>query len=125
MQTVFLPYPDFRRSAKCLSDDHLRAQRTFIRNAIQAVSIPGRLIRGKDENIDVWRGHITQLLYACEATLDERRRRGSDERGVTPWMLDHKTPRPAFLDDPATHAGHRAYLLRATPAHYGRMGWVM
>jgi len=118
--TIYLPYPDYRRSAKCLTDDHLKEQRNFIREAIRTLIIPGRLSKAL-VNVAVWEGHMTSLLQLCEATLDERRRRKIDERGVTPWMLDHEDPPLMF--DKAFHDGMKRVLLKANPLHYGRMGW--
>lgn len=121
--TVYLPYQDFRRSAKCLSDDHLREQRNFVRDAIHVLTVPGRLADKRKADVSMWEGHMTQLLHVCEATLDERKRRGLDERGVTPWMLDHGDPPPAWLGDAAFHDDHKRRLLHLAPAHYGKMGW--
>lgn len=122
--TIYLPYPDFRRSAKCLTDEHLRLQRNWIRSAIHALTVPGRLsLRVYDIDIGAWDGHMRSLLFLCEATLDERKRRGIDERGVTPWMLDHGEEPPAWLGDPAFHDEQKRKLLHLAPSHYGKMGW--
>jgi hypothetical protein len=121
---IYLPYRDYRRSAKCLSDDHLREQRNAIRTCIRVLTIPGqRMIR--TAWIEEWDGHVSQLLQICEATLEERRRRGIDERGVTPWMLDHHDPTPPWIGNRDYHDAVRQTLLKLDPKHYGRMGWGM
>jgi hypothetical protein len=117
---IYLPYSDFHRSAKCLSDRHLAEQRSSIREAIYALTIPGVK---RPHWTGPWEGHVTQLLHLCDATLRERRRRGRDERGVVPWMLDHHDPLPEWLNDPAYHGNQRMLLLREDPTHYNRMGW--
>lgn len=123
MTTFYLPYPDYYRSAKCLRDDHLMEQRNFCRDAIQAVTIPGRMIR-RPVDVVIWEGHVNALLHLCEATLRERKRRGSGERGVTPWMLRRADERPPmFVGDREYHDGYKRRLLLLAPAHYGRMGW--
>lgn len=118
---IYLPYTDFYRSAKCLSDHHLREQRSAVKSAIHATTIP---CVQRPDWIGPWEGHVTQLLHVCEATLRELRRRGRDERGVTPWMLDHDDPMPDFIGTPEYHEEQRRVLLEADPTHYGRMGWT-
>lgn len=113
---IYLPYRDFRRSAKCLSDAHLDEQRKTVRKLIQDIVVLHR----DDEQ---WSGHVTQLLFVCEATLCERVRRGRDERGVVPWMLDHGDPEPGWLGLEEFHAQERMKLLHLDPQHYGKMGW--
>lgn len=123
--TFYLPYQDFYRSAKCLTDDHLKEQRAFVRDAIQAVSIPGRMIR-RPVDVVMWEGHINALLHLCDATLRERKRRNSGERGVTPWMLEKRDqPWPLFLGDKEFHDDFKRKLLHLAPAHYGKMGWKL
>lgn len=117
---IYLPYLDFYRSAKCLSDKHLIEQRNSLRDNVHALVVPGIRVADWAEQ---WRGHITQLLWLTDATLRELRRRGRSERGVVPWMLDHDDPMPNWMGDPEYHAMHRRALLALDPAHYGRMGW--
>jgi hypothetical protein len=117
---IYLPYRDFYRSAKCLKDNHLIEQRNSLRDNIHALTVPG--IRCADW-AEQWRGHTTQLLWLTDATLRELRRRGRDERGRVPWMLDHDDPDPEWLGTDAYHGEQRMILLRMDPEHYGRMGW--
>jgi hypothetical protein len=114
--TIYLPYPDFRRSAKCLTNQHLDEQRRTVRRLIQEI-----VVLQKDDS--EWSNHVSTLLQICDATLDERRRRKIDERGVTPWMLDHGDPPPPWLGDPKYHEQHRRALMHLDPGHYGRMKW--
>lgn len=118
---IYLPYQDFRRSAKCLSDDHLREQRNSIRTAIRTLTVPRS--GPMDDWIAEWGGHVTQLLQVCDATLEERRRRKADEKGVTPWMLDHGDYPPDWLGNPYHHDQHKRRLLHLNPGHYARMQW--
>jgi hypothetical protein len=123
VSTFYLPYQDFYRSAKCLHDDHLREQRTFCRDAIQALTIPGRMLR-QPVDVVMWEGHVSALLHLCEATLRERRRRNSGEKGVTPWMLERREERePLFIGDNAFHDQFKRKLLHLKPEWYGKMGW--
>lgn len=122
---VYLPYPDYRRSAKCLNDDHLKEQRNSCRNLIQALTVP-RSYSGDMTHVLPWAADINGLLWLTDATLEERRRRGIDERGVTPWLLYKRDlpSRPYWLGNPDYHAAQRKHLLTAAPAHYGKMGWT-
>lgn len=121
---VFLPYQDYARSAKCLTDDHLKEMRNSCRNLIQVLTVPNSY-SGDMTHVAIWAPCMNGLLWLTDATLYERRRRGHDERGVTPWMLYRRdqTHRPYWLGNAEFHATHRAYLLEKAPAHYGRMGW--
>lgn len=120
---VYLPYADLRRSAKCLSDFHLNEQRKSCRHLIHALTVP-KSYSGDMELVTPWQGHMTALLELTDATLEERRRRRIDERGVTPWMLRHADDTwPPWLGDSLFHTQHKLYLLRADMKHYERMGW--
>jgi hypothetical protein len=114
---IYMPYPDYRRSAKCLSDVHLKEQRDTVRHLIQRI-----VVLSKDDSH--WAPHVTALLHVCDATLEERRRRGVDERGVTPWMLVRSEEQPPpWIGDPAFHTVEKLKLLRLDPKHYTRMMW--
>jgi hypothetical protein len=114
--SFYLPYPDFRRSAKCLTDAHLDEQRLTVRGLIRDIVIHHR----ESE----WSGHVTQLLEVYEAALCEWSRRGLvGVADVVPWMLDHDDPMPSWIGDQTYHGQHRMALLRLNPEHYGRMKW--
>ena len=112
---IYLPYQDFRRSAKCLTDAHLDEQRITVKYLIYDTVVHHRSTK--------WDGHMTQLLEIYEATLCELSRRRGDRTPPVPWMLDHADPPPAWLGDPAFHGEERMRLLRLNPAHYERMKW--
>lgn len=121
---IYMPYPDFRRSAKCLSDQHLREQRVACRNVIQTLTVP------RSAQLDAilrstWEGHINAVLEVTDATLAEMaRRKLKGPLGVTPWMLRRNDEEPPdWLGDEAWHLGVKRILLKADPAHYGRMMW--
>lgn len=121
---VYLPYPDYRRSAKCLSDAHLIEQRASCRNLIMNITVP-RCYSGDRTHLDPWVECINGVLWLTDATLEERRRRGHDEKGITPWML-YKLglpSRPDWLGRPDYHEQVKRELLHLAPAHYGKMGW--
>jgi hypothetical protein len=118
---IYLPYQDFYRSAKCLSDAHLAEQRRSVREAIQAMTVPFSRTEPWMQN---WEQNVTELLWVADATLRERRRRGVDERGVVPWMLARRDQpmMPEWLTK-EYHEQERMKLLHLDPTHYGRMGW--
>jgi hypothetical protein len=70
-----------------------------------------------------WTGFGDAVLHVTDATLHERKRRGVDERGVTPWMLIKGTPTPDWLGDQKWHEQEKRTLLKLDPKHYARMMW--
>ena len=121
MQT-FLPYADFRRSAKCLDRQRLGKQRLENRQIIQALTVPGSGWANHPA-VTMWEGHVTWLLHYQAAIIEEWERRGYRNSIAVPWMLDHGDPRPIWLGDTIFHDSHKSNLLRKDPEHYGRMEW--
>lgn len=126
MQT-FLPYPDFRESARVLDPRRLGNQ--FYREGLT-------LLRGKWANhpaARMWRGHHYALgcyLLACERELARRGHHypehGKEVLNRILWALarGETMDPPAWLGDPDFHARHRAALLAKDPEWYGRFGWT-
>jgi hypothetical protein len=121
MQT-FLPYQDFRRSAKCLDRLRLGKQRLENKQIIQALVVPGSGWANHPA-VKMWEGHVGWLVHYQAAIIEEWTRRGYKNSVVVPWMLDHGDPRPCWLGSPALHDSHKSNLLRKDPEHYGRMSW--
>jgi len=118
---IYMPYPDYRRSAKCLSDEHLKMQRMSCRRLIGVMFASQSF---DDEAwMSEWTSHGDAVLHATDAVLHERRRRGIDERGVTPWMLMKGTVAPPWLGYADWHEDQKRTLLRLDPKHYARMMW--
>jgi hypothetical protein len=120
---IWMPYQDYRRSAKCLSDQHLREQRVACRKII------GVMFNGQRRDIATWMVDWSRcsdaVLWATDATLREmtRRRLPGGPFGETPWMLIRGTEPPVWLGREEAHRTHKEMLMKADPQHYGRMGW--
>lgn len=116
MQT-FLPYPDFRESAKALDYKRLGKQRVEAWQILKA-------LRGETKGwtnhpaVLMWRGHEDALeQYGREMCLEWR------ERGYVDNMLDrfqHKpaAKMPSWLGDDRLHVSHQSNLIRKYPEYY-------
>jgi hypothetical protein len=119
---IYMPYPDYRRSAKCLSNSDLMQQRAACRRLIGVMH--SRQHSDWQEWMSEWVNMGDAVLHATDATLEEmERRRMTGPFGVTPWMLKKNTPPPDWLGNKAFHDMYKTVLLRANPGHYGKMGW--
>jgi hypothetical protein len=114
MQT-FLPYPDYRKSAKALDMRRLGKQRS---ECIQ-------LLRGQWPNhpaSKMWRGHFYHLGIYGIAICDEWIARGYKDtclRKIQALMLRHEnTGPPSWLGTIDFHRSHRSNLLRKCADHY-------
>lgn len=119
---LYMPYRDFYRSAKCLSDQHLREQRAACRRII------GVMFSSQKQDFQSWMldwaGHSDAVLWATDAALREMERRKLPGKwGVVPWGMLRATDPPPWLGVAEVHQKHRELLLAKDPVHYGRMGW--
>lgn len=118
MQT-FLPYPDFRESAKALDNKRLGKQR------VEAYQLLITLLEKRGAWINhpaarMWRGYESALaLYALEV-CDEWKNRGCRDTchdKILELVNRHglslkKVKNPPWLGNPEFHASHRSNLLR-------------
>ena len=127
MQT-FLPYPDFRISAKCLDYRRLGKQRVEVLQLLNA-------LRGESKG---WRNHPAAIMWeGCEHALviygiimcDEWIVRGyTDTIRDKLEILDKEYNRdfyilPSWIFDDSFHASHRSNLLRKDKEWYSQFGW--
>lgn len=121
---TFLPYPDFRESARVLDRQRLGKQR------VEAVCI----LKVRLYKRGGWANHPATLMWAgCELMLchyaicviDEWRSRGYvdtmreivlDE--LAPNFPLHTAKNPHWLGDPRFHIAHQSNLIRKNPTHY-------
>ncbi|MFD6426859.1 MSMEG_6728 family protein [Streptomyces sp. NPDC060198] len=135
MQT-FLPYPDFRRSARALDDRRLGKQRVEAIQVLRGLTVPGygwrrhpavRMWAGYEEalvryGLDVcgaWTG--TGRADTCAATLsaDLAAFRGRDRVLVrSEEDLAAAGELPPWLGDEAFHLSHGSALVRKDPERY-------
>ena len=134
MQT-FLPYPDFRLSAKALDYRRLGKQRVECKQLLAAL---GREVTPDGSLIDrppsgswanhpatkMWRGYELALAEYQADCIREWISRGFQNtmpRIIIPDDID--LVYPPWLGDEKFHASHRSNLLRKDPDYYGREGW--
>jgi hypothetical protein len=117
MQT-FLPYPEYKRSAKVLDQKRLGKQR------LECVTI----LRGGWRHhpaSKMWLGHHYQLAEYGKIICLEWRSRGYKDgqlEVITEIQSELKnTGKPWWFGDPAFHLAHQSNLIRKKPEFYARI----
>jgi len=127
MQT-FLPYSDFKISAKVLDNRRLGKQR------VEAYQI-ARILTGVQQSkgfsnhpaVLMWKGHENSLIEYGITICDEWINRGFKDtvkeklRNMCP--LQSVALKPSFIGNEKFHASHRSNLLRKNFDHYSKFGW--
>lgn len=116
MQT-FLPYADFKKTAKCLDNKRLGNQ--VYREGLT-------LIRGGWKNhpaSKMWRGYEYALAEYCLALLEELKERGRNYPHWFEFFNNKKvefpnTGLPPFIGNKKFHRAHQSNLVRKDPKHY-------
>ena len=120
MQT-FLPYPDFRRSLRCLDYRRLGKQR------VEAMQIYNT-ITGKSDGwkshpmIRMWRGYDKALALYHNIAIEEWIKRGYNNN-MEKIIVRGKVKYPPWLGNRKFHKSHRSNLLRKNPEFYGQYKW--
>lgn len=120
---VFLPFPDFQESVRCLDPSRLGNQ--IYREALT-------LIRGGWPNHPVskmWANHKRALAKYALYGLEELTRRGRHYPHHIQTFTDYynefeDTGLPDFVGDEDFHASHRSNLLRKDFEYYSQFGWT-
>jgi hypothetical protein len=134
MQT-FLPYENFRYSARALDTRRLGKQRVEAKQILIALGVSVGEHTGnamsrwrRHPAVLMWKGHEFWLAqYATECCIEWRIRGCRDS--LMPQFQDaqktkERAPYPSWLGMPEFHASHRSNLLRKYPEHYSRFGWA-
>lgn len=126
MQT-FLPYNDFKDSAKVLDRQRLGKQRVETLQLLKA-------LRGETKGwvnhpaAKMWRGYENALAIYGVVICEEWVRRGYKDTCREKIMAYRDTSTavvvPRWLGDEDFHASHRSNLLRKDPDYYGKFGWT-
>lgn len=134
MQT-FLPFPDFRRTARVLDTRRLGKQRVEVLQILRALHVPGYGWRHHPV-VRMWRGHEEALAAYGQAICDEWCGRGHADTCAAKIDTELRAmgcvapPRsqadlrrdgllPPWLGWRELHRSHRSTLLRKEPDHYG------
>lgn len=121
MQT-FLPYSDFRLSAKALDNRRLGKQRVETLQILKALSLPSYGWQNHPA-VKMWRGFERGLVAYGIAICDEWRGRGFNDTcldKIRLYLDVHPASRstPNWLTDDLCRS-HQSNLLRKDRAHYG------
>ncbi len=134
MQT-FLPFPDFKRSARALDQKRLGAQRVEALQIFNALTVPGHGYRHHPA-AKMWKGCEEGLLRYALTMAEEWQGRGFNDT-VADTLASHALERlgltvvrtqtelkaagelPPWLGRTAFHRAHKSNLLRKNPEHYG------
>ena len=133
MQT-FLPYRDFKLSAKCLDMRRLGKQRVETLQLLQTLLMPTKK-KGwiNHPAAKMWRDYEESLIeygiVICEEWLSRGYKDTCKEK-IQTFSYDSEVPYylklkeyPLWLGNEAFHASHRSNLLRKDPVWYGKFGW--
>lgn len=132
MQT-FVPYPDFRESAKVLDRMRLGKQRVETLQIMNALLNPNKGWK-QHPATKMWRGHELALLRYQLAICSEWTSRGYKDtclektnkilQEFSDYIDWFNQTDPAWLGDEALHASHRSNLLRKKEEWYNQFGWT-
>ena len=132
MQT-FLPYPDFKQSAKSLDNKRLGKQRVEAWQIYQSLTIEDYGWKNHPI-VKMWKGYEKALLFYGYEISDEWKSRGfkdimkqrfMEEIGKK-YFTDRllKSELPYWFSIENFHASHRSNLLRKDITWYGQFGWT-
>ena len=111
----FLPYPDFKETAKCLDWRRLGNQRNETNT----------IIKGGWPNhpaAKMWVGFHDSLKLYFNTIVEEWVNRGY-MNFMPLYEVPDKVELPWWLGDERLHSSHRAALLYKLPEHYNKFGW--
>jgi hypothetical protein len=125
--TTFLPYQDFKASAKVLDKLRLGKQRVECYQMVRVIL--GYTDGGwrRHPAVVMWENHPHHLIVYGMAICEEWMERGYND---TVWeKLYHLFDKgnvehpPSWLGDTRVHDSHKSRLLQKDPGHYGQCGW--
>ena len=126
---TFLPYPDFRESAKCLDYKRLGKQRLEARQILEHL-INGNGPWWNHPAIKQWFGFERTLASYGIAICEEWIHRGYVDNQIKLLITLQMKIEPAktilspwWMGDERLHSSHRSNLLRKNPEWYGKFGW--
>jgi hypothetical protein len=135
MQT-FLPYKNFKKSARCLDRQRLGKQRVEGYQILRVLLGIGK--RNKNGNlawenhpaVKMWKGHEIALVAYVTEMCTEWIRRGYKDTILEkidlllPLKMEVSLPlSPRWLGNKEFHASHRSNLLRKNKVYYSKFNW--
>ena len=128
MQT-FLPYPDFKQSAKALDYKRLGKQRVEGMQIINAIvgkpRKDGKPYKGLVHHpcSVMWRKYVPALKHYTNVIIQEWMDRGYNNN-MKLYDIQHWIVMPSWLGREDFHSSHRANLLRKDYEYYSELGWT-
>lgn len=120
MQT-FLPYADFKKSARVLDRKRLGKQRSEAKIILNILT--GRAKSNAWKNhpaVKMWEGYEGALAEYGIAICEEWRRRGYRDSLLPYFLKFKKGKKPFWLGNPKFHKSHRSNLLRKDFEYYSK-----
>jgi len=122
MQT-FLPYSDFKKSAKCLDYRRLGKQRVEAYQILNTLTINPKSRWRNHPAVKMWRGYEDALRLYINCMIFEWKSRGY-KNNMKIYDVDNNISFPTWFGDEKFHKSHRSNLLRKYPEWYEKFGWV-
>jgi hypothetical protein len=125
---TYLPFPDFRASARALDYRRLGKQRVECYQILRVLGGHTRAWRTHPAVL-MWRGHRGALVRYAIAICREWRRRGYRDSLLPKFLRiaarlhPRESRRPPWIGDPALHSAYRAALLAKQPDWYAQFAW--
>lgn len=116
MQT-FLPFPDFKLSARALDMRRLGKQRVEAEQ-IWTTLVSGRKAWANHPAVKMWRGYELALAAYRDTCIHEWIRRGYKNTMVFALVHPPLYVPPPWLGDEGFHRSHQSNLIRKLPEHY-------
>jgi len=120
MQT-FLPYPDFRKTVKCLDNKRLGKQRVEAFQIEKSLKIPEYGWKHHPA-VKMWKGYIDALREYQKHCILEWIKRGFKNNMEIP-NVKGRIKYPFWLGDENFHSSHRSNLLRKDLNYYSKYNW--
>lgn len=123
---TFLPYEDFRKTAKCLDCRRLGKQRVEAWQIYQALTKENYGWKNHPI-VKMWQGYEQALLRYGMAICEEWKIRGYKDTMLDKFINNYNIEKdigcPSWLGKKSFHASHRSNLLRKDKEYYSKFGW--
>ena len=124
MQT-FLPYSDFKETARCLDYRRLGKQRVEAWQTYRAIIYKNGW--SHHPTVKMWHNNIGALLEYGATMCIEWKRRGYVDNMLVRFQKEmskcYDFSKPKWIGDDEFHKSHKSNLLRKLPEHYSKFNW--
>ena len=120
MQT-FLPYPDFKESAKVLDYRRLGKQRVEALQILKSIQLENYGWKNHPI-VKMWKGYENALIEYKNVMIEEWVNRGYNNNMILE-TIDKSVTYPFWIGNDELHASHRSNLLGKDYEHYSQFNW--